>query len=65
MAFAGGTLYAFGEMTNKYGGTGESITYTTTADFSFDYGANSEFRLAFGGDAATTGLRLVRPAGPR
>ena len=39
-------------MTNVYGGVGESITYTTTADFSFNYSANSQFRLAFGGDAA-------------
>jgi hypothetical protein len=51
-AFTGGTLYALGEMTNVYGGAGESITYTTTANFRFDYGANSQLRLAVGGDAA-------------
>ena len=55
-AFAGGTIYAFGEMTNVYGGTGESITYTTTADFKFNYAANSQFGLAIGGDTAINGF---------
>jgi hypothetical protein len=54
-AFAGGTLYGIGEMTNVYGGTGEPITYTTTADFRFNYAANSQFRLSIGGDTAING----------
>jgi hypothetical protein len=55
LAFAGGTVYALGDMTNKYGGTGESLTYTTTVDFKFNYGANSQFRLAVSGDTAING----------
>jgi hypothetical protein len=51
-AFSGGTLYALGEMTNVYGGAGESLTYTTAAHFNFNYAANSQLRLAIGGDAA-------------
>jgi hypothetical protein len=51
-AFTGGTLYALGAITNVYGNTGQSATYTTTANFSFNYGANSEFRLAAGLAAA-------------
>jgi hypothetical protein len=51
-AFTGGTLYALGEMTNVYGNTGKSTSYTTTADFSFNFVANSQFQLFVGGDAA-------------
>ena len=39
-------------MTNVYGNTGKSTTYTTTADFNFSYAANSELRLAVGLAAA-------------
>ena len=54
-AFAGGTIYGLGSMADVYGGAVESHTYITTADFVFNYGANSQFLLTVSGDKATNG----------
>jgi hypothetical protein len=52
-AFAGGTVYGLGSMADVYGGAVESHTYVTTADFVFNYSANSEFLLDVTGNMAT------------
>ena len=44
-AFARGSVYGLGAMSIGYGGQGESLTYKTTADFQFIFGANSDFLL--------------------
>jgi hypothetical protein len=44
-AFAGHSVLALGSMSIGYGGQGESLTYQTTADFKFNYAANSDFLL--------------------
>jgi hypothetical protein len=43
--FAHGSVYGLGAMSIGYGGQGESLTYKTTADFQFIFGANSDFLL--------------------
>jgi hypothetical protein len=44
-AFSLGTVYAAGSMAIGYGGDGASLTYETSARFTFDYGLNKAFLL--------------------
>ncbi len=46
-AFALGSVDALGAMSIGYGGQGQSLTYQTTANFQFSYGANRHLLLGF------------------
>src|SRR5208282_1733667 len=48
-AFAPGSVYGLGAMAIGYGGTGETLTYSTKADFTFDWSSNVDFLLGLDG----------------